>query len=398
MCNELKCGIFSSMRLPYIVYLRSHGKKRATFYAAFLDPATGKYDTRRAIRDVHGRPVTGEKLALTLAAQMATEIVPGTHGGFLVDFLEDFWRPGGAYAAEKAGDGTPLSRAYLTNSALAVKNHLRPWIEETMPHLRVGDVTPDFFRALKKRFAEGGLSPRTVNTIYQVVSVPCAHYWTGKGKPERNPSLAVKRLSERASRKRREIFTPAEATRVLNSFTDPRHATLNRLAASTGMRLGECLGLQHDDILKGEILVRHNWQDGEGVKAPKWGSSRRVPLAKTVERELRALITSSKYGGPFVFEGITPARPMGKKMVELSFNAAVEAAKIPEEERRRRGLTFHSWRHFFRSMLDGAGLSARAGDELTGHRNEEVGELYNHVTEAQRKAVARIASELTDSR
>jgi integrase len=146
----------------------------------------------------------------------------------------------------------------------------------------------------------------------------------------------------------------------------------------------------HDDW----IDVRGNWQDGEGLKAPKWGSARAVPCPARTVAALRAL--PNRWGDGFVFQGDKRGRPLGKRRVENAFNAAIVELKIPDAERRRRGLTFHSFRHWYRSMLDGAGLSARAGDALTGHREEATGTRYTHITEEQRAAVGKVAGRLLE--
>jgi len=56
---------------------------------------------------------------------------------------------------------------------------------------------------------------------------------------------------------------------------------------------------------------------------------------------------------------------------------ALEKIGIGEEERQKRNITFHSWRHFFNSTM-----RSRVPDSklklLTGHRSQEMTERYTH--------------------
>lgn len=73
-----------------------------------------------------------------------------------------------------------------------------------------------------------------------------------------------------------------EARRLLSEpllWQDRRHYALNLLAATTGARMGEIRGLQVADISSDHIEIRHGWSDHGGLKEPKWGSARSVPIS-----------------------------------------------------------------------------------------------------------------------
>jgi integrase len=67
--------------------------------------------------------------------------------------------------------------------------------------------------------------------------------------------------------------------------------------------------------------------------------------------------------------------------------------KIPDAERRRRGLTFHSWRYWYNSMLRGR-VPDHALRALTGHHSEAMTERYTEITADQRREIARLANGL----
>ena len=54
---------------------------------------------------------------------------------------------------------------------------------------------------------------------------------------------------------------------------DIKHFTLNLLAASTGMRAGECLGLLKKNVFENYVEIIQSWDKKYGFVEPKWGSA-----------------------------------------------------------------------------------------------------------------------------
>jgi integrase len=75
------------------------------------------------------------------------------------------------------------------------------------------------------------------------------------------------------------------------------------------------------------------------------------------------------------------------------FYDALDKIGIKEEERKERGLCFHSWRHYFTAQL-AAKLDARIVAHATGHSTTEMLEHYaNHELEGQLKTLNQAADE-----
>src|SRR5437879_10771981 len=75
------------------------------------------------------------------------------------------------------------------------------------------------------------------------------------------------------------ILTPGQAYAIVCNLREPER-TLTLLAAGTGLRISECLGLQWQDVsfAEGLIRVRRTWTSGR-VGLPKSKASRGpVPL------------------------------------------------------------------------------------------------------------------------
>jgi integrase len=62
----------------------------------------------------------------------------------------------------------------------------------------------------------------------------------------------------------------------------------NLLSATTGMRQGEVLAVRGGDIGEGVLSVGHSWSAEDGLKSPKNGEARPVPLLPEVREALLA--------------------------------------------------------------------------------------------------------------
>ena len=70
-------------------------------------------------------------------------------------------------------------------------------------------------------------------------------------------------------------------------------------------------------------------------------------------------------------------RPIYYKDITRSLYTALDRIGITEEERVRRHLNFHAWRHFFNSVMRGK-IPDAILRQLTGHSTEQMTEHYSH--------------------
>jgi len=95
---------------------------------------------------------------------------------------------------------------------------------------------------------------------------------------QKNPAAPVRQLA--APHKGKSILTTDEVRELFSADNigrvwggDMRHYTLNLLAASTGMRMGEIQGLMRQYIHDKHIEVLYTWDRKYGLKkGPKWSS------------------------------------------------------------------------------------------------------------------------------
>ena len=127
---------------------------------------------------------------------------------------------------------------------------------------------------------EEGLENPTLDKTRRVMSLVFKHgqrYGLLPRTEESNPLRFVR--CKTTSSYEAMILTPQQAFIVLMQLEEPEK-TLTLLAASTGLRISECLGLQWQDVSFAESLirVRRTWTCGRGWSTQEQG----VPRAGTI--------------------------------------------------------------------------------------------------------------------
>jgi integrase len=214
-----------------------------------------------------------------------------------------------------------------------------------------------------------------------------------------NPVLAVRPLAEDS--KEKGIFNKDEAKKLFSStaFNDvwdgnTMHYTLNLLASQSGMRLGEIQALLKDNIYPDHIDIKHGWDRIYGIKGTKTNKPRQVPIST----ELYALLMKIAIGqteGDYVFSASNGIAPVDHSIVYKWFKRALVNIGIDETERKKRNLSFHSWRHYVNSKLRANGVPDSIVQAITGHNELKMTEHYTHVQLSDMGDVRRILSSTT---
>jgi integrase len=225
------------------------------------------------------------------------------------------------------------------------------------------------------------LAPKSINSIYDAVAIPLREAFR-LGVIPNDPTRPIRKLWVPHTEK--GIPSTAEI-RALSSmqWPDTRAKVAFLTATVCGLRLGEIRGLQKEDIRDDTLAVQHSFSVVDGLKAPKNGRPRVVPLPAFLRDELRDLVSRNPHGEEWIFWGKTPGHPLSPGVIADGFSNALAAIGIDEAQRKARRLSFHSLRHFCNAMLRGA-----VPDEklrlLTGHLTESMTERYDHVTDLDR--------------
>lgn len=154
-------------------------------------------------------------------------------------------------------------------------------------------------------------------------------------------------------------------------------------AAMTGMRQGELLALRWMDVdwIARRVRVRRNFVRGRFGTPKSKRSSRSIPLAEQVGRELELLFKSSAFQADedLVFAHPHTGKPMDRSQLLKRFKSALRRARVRE-------IRFHDLRHTFGTRMAAAGVPMRTLQEWMGHRDFKTTLIYADYAPAANEA------------
>src|SRR6266516_5078555 len=115
------------------------------------------------------------------------------------------------------------------------------------------EITPQEIAAVLDALAESGSSPRTVNKR-RATLLAIFNYGVRRAGLQSNPVQGVDKRRER-QQPPLDTFTAAEVERLAAAMGDEQDAELIRVAAYTGLRLGELRALRWGDVGEGVLTV-----------------------------------------------------------------------------------------------------------------------------------------------
>jgi integrase len=357
-----------------------------------VHPATGKR------KQLKRRGFRTKKAAETALNTILRDIERGDHiepsTDQLTDFLEVWLRSTKPTVRDSTWNGyAHYMRAHVIPRIGALE--LRAVDAPTLNGL-YADLLVNGRLAGKKKGS--GLSTRTVNAVHKILhrALSDAVRW---GKLSRNPADYADPPKPRSREMR--VWTTDQLRTFLVSCDDDRLRCCWVLAASTGMRRGELLGLQWSDIdfaagqmaiRRSRVAVRYDVVEGE----PKSGRARTVAIDDGTVAELRAHRTRQleerlSWGEAWIDTGLVFTREDGSPLHPHSaaqfFEVAVTRAKVPP-------LTLHGLRHTHATLGLAAGVPAKVMQERLGHSSIAITlDLYTHVVAGmQEEAAAKVGA------
>ncbi len=232
-----------------------------------------------------------------------------------------------------------------------------------------------------------GLSPRTIRGLFGTLKTALrqAVVWEILN---RDPTVGLK--TPKVPRKEKKILMPDALKALLNAAKGYKYYLVIRLLAITGMRLGEVLGLEWQDVdFKKRTLTIKRAADGRHriLKETKNVSSERIMV---LDDETISLLASRK---------------KDRKVIDITDNLIFSHnGRVVREDAIRRtinyaqkkaGLTSHTTPHTFRhtagSVLLDAGYSLPTVAEFLGHSSPATtAAVYVHAVKKNKNNVADI--------
>jgi integrase len=322
---------------------------------------------------------------------------------FLFPFLEEFWDyENSPYVREKHAYGQSIGKRHCYEQT----KRLSHWKKFFDSDTRLTDVTKEDLRNFQLALKDKDLAPKTINMILTVGTVPFG--WAAEREEiAANPAEGLRKFS--GASKKRDILTLDEVQKIFSLPWDEERARVgNLLAMTTGLRAGEVIALRYDDIQGDKLMVRHSWSFADGLKAPKNGDERVVPLIPQIKQELMKLLDKSPYGKRgFIFYGTKPDKPMNIDVLSKGLTKAYISMNLPASKKNRskeseairkamvdRGICFHSWRHFYATHLADK-IELRTVQLATGHKTSAMAAHYaDHAQGSHLDQVSRAVNDV----
>jgi len=327
----------------------------------------------------------------------------------LLPFLQEFWDyEKSPYVKEKLAYGQSIGKRHCYEQSSRI-NH---WEGYFSPETRITDITKETLKDFQLALKDKKLAPKTINMILTAGTVPFK--WVAdRGELETNPAVGLRKFAGES--KKRDILTAKEVQQLFSvKWIDERSRVGNLLSMTTGMRASEIVALQPVDITEDRLMIRHSYSFSDGLKKPKNGEERVVPLLPEIREELINLLMQNPHADKqFIFYGPNPDKPMNIDVLSKGLSHAYIEIKLTEkdkkevdekkkEERReetrkamiKRGICFHSWRHFYTASLADR-IEMRSVQLATGHKTTAMAEHYaNHAQGDHLEAVSRAVSDV----
>jgi len=221
--------------------------------------------------------------------------------------------------------------------------------------------------------------------------------WAAKKKimPGGDPLIGVERLLN--DRKPIKIITQDEFKALfVNDWkkvwdNDSLRYTANKLAACTGMRCGELLGLRGDNIFSDHLFLCGQY-DEYGYRPTKTKIKHHIPLTSELVGDLQELIKLNGDGYVFSLDGGNT--PVSGVHLRNGLRKALKNIGISKKQAQERGLHLHAWRHFLNTELQKAGMTVQIVQAVTGHKSERMTEYYTHFNPMEFGEVPQIQAAL----
>jgi len=340
------------------------------------DPATGK--RKRIVRRVEGRKADAEAVLEQLKAELrqGTYVEPSkmTVAEWLHTWLHEYKK-------------LELRPSTWESYEVIIRNHLVPAVGA----IPLQDLRTEHLQKLYNDKIKAGLSAQTVHHIHKVI-----HSALDKAVETRKIPHNVSEAVTLPPIRRKEIqtLTPDEQERFLAAIREHRLGPAFLLLLGTGMRRGELLALQWQDVdlKKGLVHIRRGltYVRGQFVfQEPKTEKSKRIiPLPNAVIEALLDHQYKTIAEGNFGPDKPVFCTQTGNYYLPRNFNRAFY--RICQKAGIDKNL--HALRHTFATRLLEQGENLKVVQEILGHAKiSTTADIYSHVTqEIKKRAVMKI--------
>lgn len=377
------------VRNDFSLYPRKMGSGKVVFYYQCYDE-TG----RRLCGHSTGETTRTAAMKKCIALIRAGKLLPETQMKVptFEEFARDFWDWDKSLYLKSRRGRRDITRTYAEKNKNFCDNQILPFFGKTLIDRITGHDIDCWLlgfaerkrsRANKlKAGTDGettGYSPVYANNVLTVLNIMLGEAVKRKILKS-NPAAGIQKL--KVEQREKEIITPAEIRKLFGQdwetvWESDLVCKANKLAACTGMRIGEVLGLRGEYVFEEYIHVAGQFHEKYGYGPTKNKEKRNIPIASVIFADLKPLLEQNGTGYLFSEDG--GQLPIKRIDVYTSLMRALAQIGIDRDTARQRGLNLHAWRHFFNTTLLRNNHEVSKVQSVTGHKTEAMTEKYNHL-------------------
>ena len=354
---------------------------------AGIDPRTGQ--RRRKYKTVTGTKKEAEAVYSEMIARYGdgdfVESNGETIGGFLNTWIKNH-KPN-------------ITESTYRDYKRVIKSHLMP----SLGHIKLSDLKPYHVINYQQEKLEngmirreGGLSKRSVQYHHSILrrALNDAVDWE---QIEKNPATKVS--APKPDPKEKKTLTVEKAREILRISEGHYIYDFIYLAILTGMRRSEILGLYWSDINfeEGYIHVKRGMSVSDKEVIITQGTKNKEPRKiyildkfKKLGKRLRGLHKENNENKLFFGEGYNDRWQFLLRHPNGDHHSPDEVSRIFKRKAKEAGITgvtFHSLRHTFATLMHKIGVDWKTIQEMLGHKRfETTMNIYTHVDEDQQRA------------
>ena len=290
------------------------------------------------------------------------------------EYAQGWWEWETCEYLKKRRKRVSLTLAYAINNKKNLKNHLLPYFGDMPMNKITKEDVEDFFDSLIEKEYQN----TSINGFYGTLKTMLIEAEARKI-IAKDPTDKMERLLN--DRRDIKIITPEEFKKLFvydwrRVWEDDRITyTANKLAALTGMRASEVVGLKGGFVYDEHIYLCMQF-DEYGYRPTKTKDKHNIPLTADLINELKELKRMN--GDGFVFSLDGGATPICRKTMYKYFHKALRNIGVSDDEISERHLHLHAWRHFFNTEMLKGGLTVPQAQAITGHKSERMTDWYCH--------------------
>jgi integrase len=301
-------------------------------------------------------------------------LIPEKKSATFKEFAVGWWNIKKCKYLEWRQIQNPLAPSTIDHYKTSLDLHIKPFFEK----MTLCAITPEIVQKWILWLSQKGYNNSSINIQIAVLKIMMKEAVRLRLIAS-NPTEKIKKLiannKEVQILKNEEVqkLFPADWRDIWGSYDI---YIFNKLAACTGMRLSEIIGLKAEHVYEDYIHVCAQYSKKYKNRPLKTKDSRNIPITLSLYNELLFLIKKNRK--EYVFSKPDSNEPISHNRVYKETGMAFDKIGICGKERQERGIALHHWRHFLNTALLMANVNTLKIQKVTGHKSLSMTRHYAH--------------------